>query len=325
MNRNKLNVINKIIANVTSREQKWLCLRSGCNNNAINSHLIQRNPILSSIAANGEVYELKENNVQSMYKKGQLGFRRTGTGKALSLPVFCEEHDQSLFRSIEYGQDYSLFNYYVQSLLSYRSCCSEIRRKEIIVEVQKRVIDSKTFQNTQLQKDAETFKYSNQLGIRDLNVFKRSFENELFISLLAEGFTYKTVKLPLTKVCASGLFSLINYHDRSIYSEQREALPTVFINLIPKDGFLFLVIGYNNAFKNNWITSFVESWNDVLDNYTARITDILARMNSWCISPDVYNRIPEWKRKAFINYWNKNSTNLDMNQKINIDLFSDLM
>lgn len=120
---------------------------SVCNQGAINSHLLQRHGVLSSVVEKGHCYELREKDVFSWTKHTQpFELKRCGIQDAISLHLFCNHHDTEVFKPIESGVvDYD--DYVNQLLLSFRSICAEIRRKEVIVERYKRYLGSNILQS----------------------------------------------------------------------------------------------------------------------------------------------------------------------------------
>lgn len=73
------------------------CMYPGCTNKSINSHIMQKNGILSSIAEDKHLWELKIDN----FKKEYIGFKKKGINKIYTFLGFCIEHDTSVFKKIE--------------------------------------------------------------------------------------------------------------------------------------------------------------------------------------------------------------------------------
>ena len=109
------------------------CQVDGCEEAAINSHLLQRNGILNNIAENNHLIEARPTD---FFKWNAIDcpieFRQVGINQAISLSVFCDKHDTELFKKIEQG-NLDLGDYETQLLLSYRVVCAEIVRKNKIL------------------------------------------------------------------------------------------------------------------------------------------------------------------------------------------------
>jgi hypothetical protein len=315
---------NAISKNV--KKKQWQCLYSDCEQNSINSHFLQRNGILDQIAVNGHIYELGKNDIFQMEKKGEFGFFRVGINKGFSLPLFCKKHDSELFRPIEV-EDYSFDEYKTQLLFSLRSCCNEIRRKEQIYEINKRVLNSASFQNGYIKQIIDQQNNGLILGLQDLNFFRSCFEKDLADIQNSKSFTFKVFNLPKIDLCVSGTFTPLDYSDKSKdYMAQKEPLDSVFVNLIPTKTDSILILGYQNDFVNPWILDYIVKW-DTKDKsiINKRLTELLgARINSWCLSPTLYERISPDKINRFVNFWNTNSMNLDINQDIMFDMFENI-
>ena len=83
----------------TVKDKEWTCCFPNCSDKAIKSHLLQRNGVLDKISEKSKVIGLKELPTASFGLK--FGFSKFGIGDALTFPVFCESHDDSIFKSIE--------------------------------------------------------------------------------------------------------------------------------------------------------------------------------------------------------------------------------
>lgn len=135
MERSHQKTIAQIYKNVYSK--KCHCLEPTCDKEAINSHLLQRNGILSTITEKGHLIEIRPIDLFK-WKKNQpmLEFKLIGINSAISLPLFCNYHDSSLFKNIE-SRTISFYLYENQLLFSYRTLCAELRKKERNIFIQK--------------------------------------------------------------------------------------------------------------------------------------------------------------------------------------------
>lgn len=88
------------------------CLFLGCDEKAINSHIISKK-IFKRISKEGHVYWLFKGN-----KKHSINYTYT-------FPAFCKEHDQSLFKKID-REDYKTGNTEQQFLYFYRTYAGEL-------------------------------------------------------------------------------------------------------------------------------------------------------------------------------------------------------
>jgi hypothetical protein len=130
MNNQKL--IQKIYAQINKNifKQKWECLSDGCSQEAINSHLLQRNGILNTITKNGHLIEVKTEDVFKWEKtEFPLAFNKIGLKNSMAHPLFCDQHDTHIFYNIEKAQ-IDFYVYQSQLLFTFRAVCGEIRKKQ---------------------------------------------------------------------------------------------------------------------------------------------------------------------------------------------------
>jgi hypothetical protein len=304
-----------------------LCIN--CNSKAINSHLLQKNGILNNVAEKDHVMELKLKDYFNVDKSGLYRFEKIGINKAISQYLFCNRHDTELFKPIEnYPIDFS--DKKVQLLFSYRSVCGELRKKQVDCEKFKRILKSNLLKP---QMDASTIKnFENaiigfDMGIRDLMTFKDIFENAI-ANQNPSSFTFETLTYDPIKVSAAAIFSPIkpSFFSTLRSSFRKKPLNCIFINLIPQKENLYLIIGFHNEYKDDWIVNYVNSWKNLdKENLEKKITDLIAtRVNTWCVAPSTIESSSSNTMKMFLEYWNENQFNLSSEQNLNLNLFADL-
>lgn len=164
------NIIGKIYENV--KKKKWPCIHLDCCEQAINSHLGQQNGILSELQEEGHLIQVKPSNAHNWNKKKPIEFKRLGINQSISLPTFCNSHDTKIFKDIE-SKDSDLTSYTSFLLLSYRTLCAEIRKKEIGSEQHRRVIESNSLEGKIDKERIRDYKKGLELGIRDLSFLKK--------------------------------------------------------------------------------------------------------------------------------------------------------
>ena len=85
-----------------SDRKKRKCVLDDCNNYAINSHLLQRNGILSNISENGHLIERRLLDANRFIRdESPFEFKKVGLKNALSKPLLCGHHDSAVFKEIE--------------------------------------------------------------------------------------------------------------------------------------------------------------------------------------------------------------------------------
>ena len=85
-----------------ARKHTYRCLCPGCQNKSINSHLVQQHPYLESIAEEGLLYKIIDEETHPL-TAGFNDYKEVlrSTPRTLSMPLFCAHHDNELFKSIE--------------------------------------------------------------------------------------------------------------------------------------------------------------------------------------------------------------------------------
>jgi hypothetical protein len=81
--------------------KKWPCMAETCEKIAINSHLLQKNGILGNLVEDGHLVQIKPNDLFKIEHGGFVTFKTIGIDQVISYPLFCNEHDTTIFRSIE--------------------------------------------------------------------------------------------------------------------------------------------------------------------------------------------------------------------------------
>ncbi len=315
--REKFKILAQIRKNVSGKQ--WKCIEPDCGRMAINSHLLQRNGILSNITDNGHLYEIKSSDIHRWHSRSQLfEFKKLGISKALAQPLFCEICDSKIFESIEKGH-VSLDSYLAFGLLNYRVACAEQRKKEIEIEVFQRILNSKTLRGRLDTVIIEQFLYGYELGVRDLTMLRDLIRNE--IKYERRVFSFEKFSYPLVKVYGAALFGTTDENSNEV-SEKIE-FDDIFIHVIPLESSLLIMCGYLNEFKTKWAVDFVDSWRDLNeDDLQLNLTNLFAaRIENWGIAPSLFESIPKETIDKMINFWNENAGTLDKSLESDFNLF----
>ena len=309
--------IAKLEAIITKK--KWTCMCPHCTETAINSHLLQRHGILDNVVEKGHLYEIRFEDFFKWHKNDPTKFRSVGIQQAISFPLFCSKHDTELFTSIECDKiDFD--NYISQLLFSYRGLCSEIRKKQFAQ------IRSGILQKGDLKKGHEDGTSS---GIKDLEYYKYLFEAEL--STPKHKFTFLHISYPYIPIYASGTVSFepVDYNNQRSINEaiKKKVWDGFFINIIPQNSSLEIIIGYHNNHVNKDLRKYVESWEGLsIEQLQIKLTDLFtARLETWGMSPSLYANISNEKKKWFIEKQRDIRLDYyyDIRRELNENLFTD--
>lgn len=298
-----LNILRTIINRVN--DQRRICQSPGCTNDSINSHLLQRNGILSHITENSHLIQIKPNDFFKIEKEGMLLFKRVGINQAISYPLFCNYHDTSIFKSIE-DSPIDFLSYKSQLLFSYRSLCAELRKKERNVDTARSIMNSNTLSQLLSKSFFDNERISlngNQIAVSDLSSYKKEFESEL---TNPKGiFYFKTLVFPTYKVSISAIFSYVDNLKNIInrYSNS-EPLNTIFANVIPQEHNLYVIIGYKKDKTDQWILDYIDKW-DRCDpkDVGVLLSDLVTRVETWAMAESVYSNISNSDLQNFKAYF----------------------
>lgn len=314
-------ILQNIFKNVLSKKHKCLV----CPETSINSHLLQKNGILNLISDNNHITQIQSKDFFSMDEKGIIDIKKVGINNAMSYPLFCNLHDTNIFASIE-KQELNLDNYINQLLFSYRSLCAEIRKKMNNVDIFERVKNSSHFSSREsFLNIAEMQIEANSFGIEDMNWYKNNFELEINDINEPQNFIFEKIDFDFIPVSVSAVYSPIDptEHTLDVLKNREKILNYIFINLIPQEDKLTLIIGYHRQKSDNWILEYISSWKDLSQSeFEYKLTDLLAtKIETWSISPEYFFELNPKTVDLFKKYWNDHASDLRVTQKINFNLF----
>lgn len=316
-----LKILQIIFKNARSKKQKCLI----CEENSINSHLLQKNGILNLISSKNHIIQIKGNDFFRAEKDGIIGITSVGINNAMSYPLFCNYHDTNVFAPIE-KEEYKLDEYTSQLLFSYRSLCAEVRKKMINLDIFERIQNSRQFaNNTSLIDMTKSQIEANSLGIQDLNWYRKIMELEINKSKNTQDFIFEKIDFDFIPVSASASYSPINpeEHTINVLRNPKNILNYIFINLIPQKDKLTLIIGYHRLKHDNWILEYASSWRKLSQvEFKEKLTDLFAtKIETWAISPEYWNELKTKNINSFKDYWNENANNLRITQRVDFNLF----
>ena len=317
-----LRIMGQIYKNV--RNKSWSCMYCGCYDSAINSHLLMRNGILNYVVENGHLYELRSDSPEAFKKeKFPIFFKKVGINQSISFPLFCNEHDTSLFIEIEKEDvDYTLYKHML--LYSYRSLIAEIRKKEIEVEKKRRIINSSTLYGllggAMIDEFSESYDLELQ-GIKDLEYYKEEILNDLQSG--TESFVFLSREIPLKGIYASTISSIFSSINDTIFAP---ILNTFFFHLIPKENASQLVVGYHKERTNDKIIQYANLWmNAPTERMGVMLTALFCQIETWGMSPSIYSQLKPNNLKAYYEKLERSFNIVDQTPIEDINLFEGVM
>ncbi len=315
---------NKIIENIVKKAlsiDNWTCMRNGCNNKTIKSHLLQRHGVLDNITEDGHMYEVRPKSLFDQ-SENRMTFQKVGIKNALSWPLFCNKHDTELFKPIE-CKDLDCSNYKNQLLFSLRAICAELRKKEISLEIYSKILEEiphpKTYK--QLSPSIEGLKN----GISDYQTYKELIDKEL--DIFKHKFHFCNFSYPKIGIYASTILSYIEYNDYAEKVRSEKPWEIVFLHIIPQPSSTQIIIGYHEDYCNNSILKLVNDWG-VLNKTTLgeKLTEAFVfHTEGWGLSPSLYRSIPESKKLQYIKIFQDNILFHEANLHTNLNIFENLI
>ncbi|QOG88770.1 hypothetical protein HUE46_01340 [Flavobacterium columnare] len=224
-----------------AKDKTNICMFPGCTKKSINSHIMQKNGILSSIAEDNHLWELKIDN----FKQEYIGFKKDGINKIYTFFGFCNEHDASVFKKIETEGKINFDDYTSCLLFALRTLHNEIWLKQVVIKLHECVL-----KNEEIPMNKELLKITieqNKLGILDMEFYKDSMWSDL--KNQTQSFVFQHRQFELQEIC---LNASINYETpEEVYrykvehGKDMDRLTGIFISFFPYLGNSILLMGYH--------------------------------------------------------------------------------
>lgn len=319
----KLAVMRNIIDHV--HKMAWECIECGCSNIAINSHLLQRHGILDNITENDHSYEVRPGDMMKWDDKTPplFMFKLVGIQQAISLKIFCPEHDNGLFYDIEHGNvDFDVYR--VQLLFSYRSLCAEIRKKEINKEINKRMRNSSALYAEGSDDILDMQDEGYDLGLRDLWTYRNEIKSEL--DSPTGLFTFKHYSYPSLGIYASSSFSYDEDGSTALGVQKSingDVWDNCFIHILPLENSTEIIVGYSNNHTNQYLVEYINSWEGLDNNALGlKLTDLFAgHIESWGLAPSLYRKLKVDNKLKYCNYMRDHASDYQIMQNVGFNLF----
>ena len=297
-------MIERIFAEIgkKSNKKEWICLAGQCDKVSINSHFLQKNGILKNLADQGFLVETKLTDPNHWKKTGPIEFKKIGINQALSLNVFCSNHDSNIFKSIEdFDSDLTSFKSFL--LFSYRVTCAEVRKKQIHLDSYTQILEDERLDGKIKKEKIESYCNGFYVGCIQLVRIKFIFEDE--IRKNSNSFIYYSHVYEKIDVYASAIFSPID--DDEFNFDEFEQLQNVYIHVIPRVQDTLILVGYHKDYSTPWTESYVKSWGGLSrTELEFKLTDLFAeRIENWGMSNRLYKELKDENIHKYINYIKK--------------------
>lgn len=297
--------IEKIITQINKniKNKKWKCIIDDCDSESINAHILQKNGILNQIDKDGFIYEIKPKDV---FKWNGLrfdeitAFKKIGLKEAHSYPTLCNKHDTEIFLPIEtHPIDFS--SYKINLLFAFRTLLSMRRKEEIVLEKEKRIINSNIIQAIPDSKNLLINSESNVKFLIELLTIRKSEINLMLDNIInsSVNYSYEHFTYPLKETYSSSIhFS-------------PEKLESVYVNIFPYNNTTRVLLLFPNETSDSWTNDYVDSWKHLSDeDFELKLTShLLLKCENWGVSEEIYlnlskqdhNEIIKITQKAILN------------------------
>lgn len=262
------------------------CFHPDCNQKSINSHILQKNGILSEIAEDSHVFEMQINK----YNEKEHTFKRIGINKAFSFNCFCAKHDTELFKTIEV-EDIDFSNYRNLLLFTLRTLYNEKYRKLVNVAMYKCLITN--------HKDKFNIHYlksllkQEKLGVGDLERTEKIIWKDLNSN--SESFVFKVREISFKEICLSAFYTYETSIELQEYAKKhkkpKDELIEIFINLFPYKSKSILMMAYRKENEPEVKGYVNEYFTDNEKRLERKITNLmLFQCETWVISSKFYKK-----------------------------------
>lgn len=296
MNKTEKQIINKLRLQVRSKSQR--CYNPGCTNEAIRSHILQRNGILNKIAdKNGYVYQLERTD---LYRNTtyQLKYSSIAGGDVLTFWGFCKSCDYSIFKEVEL-QVPDFDSYRHNLLFSYRALLKELYKIQYNLKYFKAIQSCKSISITTKESYEENIFRHEFVEKIDLNL-KHLMESELQFETKEHTFHFSKYVLPNLHVATSAIYTppqIELFNPSSLSSDYMDAFfnrsrVIVFFHLIPVDSGTIFILGHHKNSSRADSLVFSE-FNDKSKIEALLSETLIKRIETWCISTSLFVKLKE--------------------------------
>lgn len=294
-------------ARVVSEKYPYECCLPGCKQKALrHSHIIPQ-CVLKKYLCNSK-HKLIQNGIDEIHpmsvrETGEIPldkFQIHGIEQAMSMPIFCKEHDNGLFDVYEKNAD-------------------SIEPKDIrfLVLQSLRAIGALRHQNLKLivqtlyKQECDNFYHGGVYDediISSKSLLRRQDASvaELYRSILNDDFAhFYFTCIELDYVGLAVCDALVDDDDLLQHCENDDysaPLKILYIHFLPKGNHSYLILGYDTRYVTNLQKIQLVKWTTALDKKTNLrvIYNILCHCsNNWCISPDCDKKIIEYLKQNY--------------------------
>jgi len=318
MNEKKFqNRLNKLFEKAINKKRK--CCFPGCDIDAINSHILQKNGILKGISNNGHLIVSKTD----FLKNELFYFKKSGIQITYTFKGFCQEHDSKVFKPIE-NDEIDFDNYNNQLLFAYRTILNEKRKKEVLIDWNNYQINDTELSRYLDIEIARGLNVQNKLAIKDLEYYEKIIINDLNSN--NENFNFRIRSTKMLDICLASHFTYETTRQRqekiNKTGDDYDILTDIFISYFPLEDENVLIMGYLKSMEDicgKYVNEFFEVNEDILLKKISSL--LLTRCEEWACSELFYNEYIKSREKTIIEIFHKAVKSIDEDKEIDFNLF----
>ncbi|ARV15359.1 hypothetical protein [Polaribacter sp. SA4-12] len=296
-----------------------ICYHPKCTEKSINSHILQKNGILSKIATDRHLYELKINS----FKETKMQFKRTGINDIFSFNCFCKKHDTELFKKIE-NNKIDFDDYESCLLFTLRTIYNEIWRKEVNIKMFDCLLQENPFQFN----NPYFLEYVRQekLGLKDLKLTESEIWKDLDKG--TESYVFENRKMTKIDLCLSAFYNYETTEElhkyRIKFGKDMERVSEIFINIFPYEDKSILLSGYNKKNESKVKGYFNTFFKENEKRVQRKLTNLmLFQCETWVVSEYLYNTKIKGIEKIFANGVKLSCNNPNERQTFDLNIYKD--
>ena len=275
----------------------YKCCVPGCDCNAINSHLVSKAVLKEFLCGKDNKLiqcQIDQIHPMSSLSTGELPFEKfveLGINETMSMPIFCKNHDNDLFKKYEGDANSSIPDKIEFQLLQAL-----------------RAIGAHQFANSKLLYEYMLLKSTDELIQVYENTHKRykSTFSLLYNSIVDaeyEEYTFECIKLSLMKLAICDAIVDNEELANNIYNDEfAEPLKVLYVMLIPNKEHSYLILGYHKKYVSDRLLTKMKEWVKKLSiaiDYKTIYNILCHCTNNWCISTDCDNKIIEFLKENY--------------------------
>lgn len=293
------------IKNIEQFEKKlckyhFSCLCPNCSQKAINSHSIQRNGWLSSIAENGHVVGVKRRLAGHLYNTLENSsfnqiIDKIGLAEASTFKGYCNNHDTELFKCIE-KQPLDRNNIHQVFAFHLRAVSFERIAKINLIGIMSLINlpDEVFFQKELFYADSK-YRWNLFWQSNKYDYFSKNYSYKWHTIEKNIGIAAVTMISPLSKLVE--LWYMTEHLQRNgMYNVPR---PAFSLSVIPTENETHIVMCWHNSeshFVAPWVEEFCEGNGDLLSKFLNKC--IFSKSEDFYIRPSLWDSLDEETRKS---------------------------